>query len=95
MVPEGRQHLKRQVTCFITRRGPLACLSRHEQGRCLAVKILVIHQYYLMPGQPGGSRFNEFARLWSQRGHDVTVIAGALDYATGKVPERYRRVVRA
>jgi len=56
------------------------------------VKILIVHQYYLMPGQPGGSRFNEFARLWSERGHDVTVIAGTLDYATGKVPERYRRV---
>jgi glycosyltransferase involved in cell wall biosynthesis len=55
------------------------------------MKILVVHQNYLMPGQGGGSRFNEFARLWSEAGHEVTVVAGNLDYTTGKVPLRYRR----
>jgi glycosyltransferase involved in cell wall biosynthesis len=54
------------------------------------VKIVIVHQYYLMPGFPGGSRFNEFARMWAAAGHDVTVIAGNLDYTTGTVPERYR-----
>jgi glycosyltransferase involved in cell wall biosynthesis len=54
------------------------------------VKILVIHQYYLAAGQPGGSRFNEFARLWQDAGHQVTVIAGSLDYATGTVPLHLR-----
>lgn len=54
------------------------------------MKIVVVHQYYLMPGSPGGSRFNEFARLWRERGHEVTVIAGNLDYATGAVPARYQ-----
>lgn len=53
------------------------------------MKIVVVHQYYLMPGMAGGSRFNELARLWSEMGHQVTVIAGNLDYTTGKVPERY------
>jgi len=48
------------------------------------VKILVVHQYYLAPGEPGGSRFNEFARLWTEAGHQVTVIAGSVSYATGK-----------
>lgn len=43
-----------------------------------------------MPGQGGGSRFNEFARLWSEAGHEVTVIAGNLSYSTGDVPEKYR-----
>lgn len=43
-----------------------------------------------MPGQAGGSRFNEFARLWSMAGHDVTVIAGNLSYTTGEVPDKYR-----
>src|SRR5262249_54960313 len=52
--------------------------------------ILVIHQYYLAAGQPGGSRFNEFARLWSEAGHEVTVIAGALNYTTRGVDDRYR-----
>ncbi|MCP4547813.1 MAG: glycosyltransferase [bacterium] len=55
------------------------------------MKIAVIHQYYLMPGFPGGSRFNEMARYWSEAGHEVTVIAGTVDYNSGKVPRRYRR----
>jgi glycosyltransferase involved in cell wall biosynthesis len=54
------------------------------------VRILIVHQYYLMPGAPGGSRFNEMAAAWSRVGHDVTVIAGALDYATGETPARFR-----
>lgn len=55
------------------------------------MKILVFHQYYLMTGQAGGSRFNELARLWSDAGHQVTVIAGTVDYSTGKSPDTYRR----
>jgi glycosyltransferase involved in cell wall biosynthesis len=54
------------------------------------VRILVVHQYYLMPGQPGGSRFNELARLWADAGHQVTVVAGSLNYATGETPEHLR-----
>lgn len=52
--------------------------------------ILVYHQYYLMPGSSGGSRFNELARLWSEAGHQVTVIAGNLDYTSSERPQRYR-----
>jgi glycosyltransferase involved in cell wall biosynthesis len=48
------------------------------------MKILVVHQYYLSVGEPGGSRFNEFARLWTSAGHNVSVIAGTLNYATGR-----------
>ena len=55
------------------------------------MRILIVHQYYLMPGRPGGSRFNEMARLWAAQGHQVTVLGGAIDYASGSVPERYRR----
>jgi glycosyltransferase involved in cell wall biosynthesis len=42
-----------------------------------------------MPGQAGGSRFNEMARLWAEQGHEVKVIAGTLDYLSGATPERY------
>lgn len=52
--------------------------------------ILVFHQYYLFAGAPGGSRFNELARLWAELGHRVTVVAGTVNYSTGEVPERYR-----
>ena len=55
------------------------------------MNILVIHQYYLLPGMPGGSRFNELARLWSEAGHSVTVVAGTVDHSTGRTPDRYRR----
>lgn len=53
------------------------------------MRILVVHQFYLQPGEPGGSRFNELARLWSDRGHKVTVVAGTVNYSTGKAPGRY------
>jgi glycosyltransferase involved in cell wall biosynthesis len=53
------------------------------------VKILLIHQYYLEEDDPGGSRFNEMTRIWSQAGHEVTVICGMLNYLTGKVPAKY------
>jgi glycosyltransferase involved in cell wall biosynthesis len=54
------------------------------------MKILIIHQYYLMPGKAGGSRFNEMSRIWAEQGHEVTVIAGTVDHISGKAPERYR-----
>ena len=54
------------------------------------VKILVVHQHYLFPGAPGGSRFNELARLWREAGHQVTVIAGSLNYNTGETPNALR-----
>src|SRR5205814_7693506 len=48
------------------------------------MRILVVHQYYLGPGEPGGSRFNELARMWTRSGHHVTIIAGNLNYVTGR-----------
>ena len=54
------------------------------------MKILIVHQHYLMPGQPGGSRYNELARLWSEAGHDVTVVAGNVNYNTGERPATYQ-----
>jgi glycosyltransferase involved in cell wall biosynthesis len=54
------------------------------------VKILVVHQYYLFPGQPGGSRFNELAKYWAEQGHEVTVVAGNQNYTTGDVPASFR-----
>jgi len=54
------------------------------------MRIAIVHQYYLMPGQFGGSRFNEMARMWAEQGHEVAVIAGTVDYGAGKSPARYR-----
>jgi len=54
------------------------------------MRIAVIHQYYLAAGQAGGSRFNEMSRMWSEAGHEVTVLAGTVEYSTGLVPEKYQ-----
>jgi glycosyltransferase involved in cell wall biosynthesis len=48
------------------------------------VRITLVHQYYLAPGEPGISRFNEMARIWVAAGHDVTVIAGNVSLSTGQ-----------
>ncbi|HKW78751.1 MAG TPA: glycosyltransferase family 4 protein [Candidatus Limnocylindria bacterium] len=47
------------------------------------MRICVVHQYYLGPGDPGISRYNEMARLWVEAGHSVTVIAGSVNHYTG------------
>lgn len=54
------------------------------------MRILVFYQYYLAPNQAGGSRFNELAKLWSDAGHQVTVVCGTLNHITGETPEAYR-----
>lgn len=54
------------------------------------MNILVVHQFYLQHGEPGGSRFNEFSRLWALAGHEVTVVAGTVNYSTSKAPAKYR-----
>ena len=54
------------------------------------MKILVIHQYFLDKDQGGGSRFNQFAKFWTEAGHDVTVIAGMVHYTTGKKPDKWQ-----
>ncbi|MFN2382904.1 MAG: glycosyltransferase family 4 protein [Gemmatimonadota bacterium] len=47
------------------------------------MRILVLHQYFLRDSDAGGSRFNAFARYWTEAGHEVTVICGQVPYTTG------------
>lgn len=54
------------------------------------MRIALIHQYYLRPGQAGGSRFNEMARWWAEAGCEVWVIAGQVEYTSGNKPDVYR-----
>lgn len=42
------------------------------------MRILLIHQYFLELDDGGGSRFNEMTRNWSERGHEITVLAGMM-----------------
>lgn len=48
--------------------------------------ILLIHEFFLRPDEPGGERFNVMTRRWIERGARVTVIAGQTHYATGEKP---------
>lgn len=54
------------------------------------MRILLIHQYFLEKNDGGGSRFNEMTKSWAAQGHEVTVLAGMVHYATGKKEERYQ-----
>ena len=40
------------------------------------MKILIIHQHFLEENDGGGSRWNEIARIWTEFGHKVQIIAG-------------------
>lgn len=52
------------------------------------MNILLIHQYFLEEDDPGGSRWNEFARVWTGMGHNVTVLGGMMHYnGKEKIPE--------
>ena len=44
------------------------------------MNILLIHQYFLEENDPGGSRWNEFTRVWTAQGHTVTVLGGMMHY---------------
>lgn len=56
------------------------------------MNILIIHQNYLRKGESGISRFNQFAKYWSNTGHKVTVIAGTAHHLTGEAGrEDYKR----
>jgi len=54
------------------------------------MKILVIHQMFLEKNDGGGSRFNEMTRIWGEKGHEITVLAGMVHYATGVKLDKYK-----
>lgn len=55
------------------------------------MNILIIHQYFLEKQGAGGSRFNQFAKYWANDRHKVTIIAGTVNYITGKKNKKYQR----
>jgi glycosyltransferase involved in cell wall biosynthesis len=52
--------------------------------------ILLIHQYFLEKTDPGGSRFNEMTKVWEEKGHKTTVLAGMVGHFTGKMLPHYK-----
>ena len=54
------------------------------------MRILLLHQYFLEKDEAGGSRFNEMTKVWGSLGHEITVISGMVNYASGKKPKKYK-----
>jgi glycosyltransferase involved in cell wall biosynthesis len=57
------------------------------------MRILLIHQQFLEDDDPGGSRFNEMTKVWSDLNCQVTVIAGSMHYNLKKKREEYRHKI--
>ena len=57
------------------------------------MNILLLHQYFLEENDPGGSRWNEFTRIWTAQGHTVTVLGGMMHYnGKEKIDELQKKI---
>lgn len=54
------------------------------------MNILLLHQYFLEEDDPGGSRWNEITKNWTDQGHKVTVIAGMMHYGGSEKRLEYK-----
>ncbi len=54
------------------------------------MKILLLHQYFLEEDDSGGSRWNEITKVWTDAGHEVTVIAGMMHYSGSEKRTEYK-----
>ncbi len=54
------------------------------------MKILLLHQYFLEEDDSGGSRWNEITKVWTDAGHEVTVIAGMMHYSGSEKRPEYK-----
>ncbi len=48
------------------------------------MRILLIHQYFMPLCHAQGGRWNAMSKVWSEQGHEVTVIAGTFNLNTNK-----------
>ncbi len=48
------------------------------------MRLLLIHQYFAGPSEPGGTRHYELASHLVRAGHDCTIVASTMNYASGK-----------
>jgi glycosyltransferase involved in cell wall biosynthesis len=52
--------------------------------------ILIVHQYYLHPDGGGGSRWNQFSKYWSEKGHKITVLGSMLELLSANKYPAYK-----
>ena len=55
--------------------------------------VLLIHQAFACPQEPGGTRHYEFARSVVAHGHEFTVVASQLSYLTGQTTAATGRLI--
>jgi len=48
------------------------------------MRLLLIHQYFAGPTEPGGTRHYELAAHLVQQGHDCSIVASTLNFASGQ-----------
>jgi len=54
------------------------------------MKILLLHQYFLEDDDPGGSRWNEISKTWTDQGHEVAVLGGMMHYNGNTKRDEYK-----
>jgi hypothetical protein len=54
------------------------------------MNILLLHQYFLEEDGAGGARFNEMSKIWTEKGHNIVVLAGMMPDHTGKKRREYQ-----
>ncbi len=57
--------------------------------------ILLLHQLFIRPDDPGGTRHVEFCQSLVRSGHRVTILAGTKSYLTGETVSRVPREILA
>jgi glycosyltransferase involved in cell wall biosynthesis len=55
------------------------------------MRVLLLHQYFLEEDDPGGSRWNEMTKVWSDKGHEITVISGMMHANGNEKRKEYKR----
>lgn len=57
------------------------------------MRVVLIHQAFASPDEPGGTRHYELARYCVERGHSFTIVASSLSYLTGERTTEQRGLV--
>lgn len=54
------------------------------------MKVLLLHQFFLEEDDSGGSRWNEITKFWTDKGFEVTVLAGMMHYGGSEKLSKYK-----
>lgn len=54
------------------------------------MKVLLLHQFFLEEDDSGGSRWNEITKYWTEKGFEVTVLAGMMHYGGSEKLSKYK-----